>query len=398
MDVGTVLRDARQRAGLSREQVSQRTKIQLAKIDALEANAFERLPEGIYLDGLIRAYATEVGLDGGELLAQVRRSATAAPADHAPAPVAVPLVTPPAAPVIQPAASPAYQPAEVTYTAPALHPPSEATVASAVHDGSGRRGIGRFALPLLALLVAIGFGAYLYDRSRPFGRAEVLTPALSHDNERAAAAHIADAEAAQPIPDDAVPADRPSSTAHHSEEPAQPSAQAERAAAAAPAPAAAPATSRSASTRSDSAPAPVAPEVADARSAPRAPSAPEATSPLSGTWVLDTRVESSSYRGYEGLQLAYRLQLEQQGTRISGEGVKTAENGTPLAARARTPISVSGSIEGDRVVLTFTEHGTQRASGGKMILDRYDDGVLRGRFSSSAARSAGTAEARRPRS
>jgi hypothetical protein len=31
-----------------------------------------------------------------------------------------------------------------------------------------------------------------------------------------------------------------------------------------------------------------------------------------------------------------------------------------------------------------------------MILDVHEDGVLRGRFSSNAARSTGTAEARRP--
>jgi hypothetical protein len=46
--------------------------------------------------------------------------------------------------------------------------------------------------------------------------------------------------------------------------------------------------------------------------------------------------------------------------------------------------------------LTFTERGTRRETDGKMILDVNDDGVLRGRFLSSAARSNGTAEARRP--
>ena len=56
---------------MTREAVSQSTKIQLAKIEALEANAFERLPDGIYLDGLIRAYANEVGLDGSEMVARL---------------------------------------------------------------------------------------------------------------------------------------------------------------------------------------------------------------------------------------------------------------------------------------------------------------------------------------
>ena len=72
MSVGEELRQARQQAGLSREQVSQSTKIQLAKLEALEQNAFERLPEGIYLDGIVRAYARTVHLDGDALVERVR--------------------------------------------------------------------------------------------------------------------------------------------------------------------------------------------------------------------------------------------------------------------------------------------------------------------------------------
>ena len=44
MDVGRELREARLRAGLSREQISQSTKIQLPKIEALEHNDFTQLP------------------------------------------------------------------------------------------------------------------------------------------------------------------------------------------------------------------------------------------------------------------------------------------------------------------------------------------------------------------
>jgi hypothetical protein len=47
-------------------------------------------------------------------------------------------------------------------------------------------------------------------------------------------------------------------------------------------------------------------------------------------------------------------------------------------------------------MLSFIESGSQRESAGKMILELHEDGVLRGRFSSDAARSTGTVEARRP--
>ena len=101
-------------------------------------------------------------------------------------------------------------------------------------------------------------------------------------------------------------------------------------------------------------------------------------------------------RAYEGLHLGYRLQLQQSGGRILGDGVKIVENGRQLGERSRTPIAVQGTLEGDRLTLTFIEGGTRRASGGKMILQLHEDGVMRGRFSSNAAKSSGTVEARRP--
>src|SRR5687767_3953513 len=63
MTVGTKFRQAREHARLSAQQISNRTKIQLYKIEALENNEFDRLPQGIYLDGIVRAYAHEVGID-----------------------------------------------------------------------------------------------------------------------------------------------------------------------------------------------------------------------------------------------------------------------------------------------------------------------------------------------
>ncbi|MDQ3440211.1 MAG: hypothetical protein M3478_07655 [Planctomycetota bacterium] len=118
---------------------------------------------------------------------------------------------------------------------------------------------------------------------------------------------------------------------------------------------------------------------------------------LSGTWSLDTEVQSSSMRAFEGLQLGYRLQLNQQGDRITGHGQKIRENGRELTAPARTPISVHGTIEGNQLVLTYTEQGHRRASHGTFVLQRDDDGTLRGKFSSDAAQSSGLAAARRPR-
>jgi cytoskeleton protein RodZ len=61
--VGSELRDARERAGLSLRTVADRTKIPVQTLEALERDDISRLPGGIFLRSFVRAYASEVGLD-----------------------------------------------------------------------------------------------------------------------------------------------------------------------------------------------------------------------------------------------------------------------------------------------------------------------------------------------
>jgi cytoskeleton protein RodZ len=70
MDLGSTLRDARERRGLSLAQLSSTTKIPLTHLEAMEANVFELVPPGIFLRGFLRAYAREVGLDPGRIIDQ----------------------------------------------------------------------------------------------------------------------------------------------------------------------------------------------------------------------------------------------------------------------------------------------------------------------------------------
>jgi hypothetical protein len=106
-------------------------------------------------------------------------------------------------------------------------------------------------------------------------------------------------------------------------------------------------------------------------------------------------VESSSYKGYAGLRLGYELTLEQDGDRVTGVGRKVTENGAGIGPRAQTPLTVTGTIEGDRLTLNFVERGARRATQGKFVLLVDDGGTLRGRFTSSAAQSSGRVEAHR---
>jgi hypothetical protein len=116
---------------------------------------------------------------------------------------------------------------------------------------------------------------------------------------------------------------------------------------------------------------------------------------LTGWWTLTNQVHATSYQQYRGLRLVYHLRLQQAGNRISGHGQKWAENGRPLSRAGRTPIEVSGTIQGRRLMLRFTEQGLRRVSGGAFELTVMDDGQMSGTFHSDVAQSTGSSVAQR---
>ncbi|HET7042446.1 MAG TPA: hypothetical protein VFI13_10520, partial [Gemmatimonadales bacterium] len=125
----------------------------------------------------------------------------------------------------------------------------------------------------------------------------------------------------------------------------------------------------------------------------------EAAGPdLSGWWELTNTIASTNYAAYRGLRLTYRLQLEQDGDRLTGRGQKWAEEGAPVSAAARSPISVTGRIEGNKVTLQFTERGARRDTTGSFAWTLAPNGnALHGTFWSTAANTSGSSVARRMR-
>ena len=80
---------------------------------------------------------------------------------------------------------------------------------------------------------------------------------------------------------------------------------------------------------------------------------------------------------------------------MTGSGKKITENGNGIGRRGQTPLSLSGTIAGDRLTLNFVERGARRATRGRFVLILDEAGRLRGRFSSNAAQSSGLVEADR---
>ena len=58
----------RKKAGVSLEQIADRTKISLRFLRAIEAEEFEKLPGGIFSTSYLRQYAALIGYDEVELL------------------------------------------------------------------------------------------------------------------------------------------------------------------------------------------------------------------------------------------------------------------------------------------------------------------------------------------
>ncbi|MFL6293609.1 MAG: PBP1A family penicillin-binding protein [Thermoanaerobaculia bacterium] len=118
------------------------------------------------------------------------------------------------------------------------------------------------------------------------------------------------------------------------------------------------------------------------------------SSDLSGWWEMTNRIEETNYAQYKGLRLGYRVQLEQEGNRLTGRGQKWTEDGRTLGSSGRTPITVTGKIDGRKVTLSFTEHGAKRStSGGFTWTLSADRTQLRGSFWSTAADTRGRSTA-----
>jgi len=69
-NIGMDLRHAREQAGMSLLDLSARTKIRVALLEAIEREQFERLPPGLLTRGYLRAYAREVGVDPEAIVRQ----------------------------------------------------------------------------------------------------------------------------------------------------------------------------------------------------------------------------------------------------------------------------------------------------------------------------------------
>ena len=126
--LGATLKAARERAGLSLDQVAQQLKLAPRQVKALEEEDFAQLPGRTFARGFVRNYARLLNLDGDALLAQIPDAA------HAPGLVA-----------------------------PSLQ--STGTFMGEVPSGVGRSAFGRWLVPLALVACVVAAGSYEWYRS-----------------------------------------------------------------------------------------------------------------------------------------------------------------------------------------------------------------------------------------
>src|SRR3546814_11449125 len=76
---GKRLKSAREKAGLSIQDVAERTRVPARHLVAIEEGRFQDLPALAYSSGFARSFAQAVGLDGAGIAAQFRGEASPAP-------------------------------------------------------------------------------------------------------------------------------------------------------------------------------------------------------------------------------------------------------------------------------------------------------------------------------
>jgi len=74
---------------------------------------------------------------------------------------------------------------------------------------------------------------------------------------------------------------------------------------------------------------------------------------IDGHWEIVVTPTSSTVKNYIGLDITWAIFVSQDGENFTAEGEKVREGGRPVPPKARSPITIKGRIDGDRVMATF---------------------------------------------
>lgn len=111
---------------------------------------------------------------------------------------------------------------------------------------------------------------------------------------------------------------------------------------------------------------------------------------LSGEWTLDLKIELTSYRPYQNLEVGYKVYLDQVGLTVSGKGEKWWVDGEEIPFSQHDLIEMNGMISGESLPLSFSLRGSNRETVGIFRLKVDGGQKLVGSFSTTGADSRGS--------
>ena len=400
MTPGETFTEARQQCGLSLEELATRTKIRVERLIAIEHMDAEHLPDVFYVRGYVRTMATELGLDP---VAVTERYIAAFREQSPSAKIAAP----------EPSSTRRVMTEEGRAIAQLVEGKSQDEAPAVMPEVI--RLAASSPMVLAALITATGItlatGFWMLAGSNSGGGSRVARRVAANTVKEPSARSALDA-ATQPVattgesdavttpmtipPADFAPVPRRASKPHATVPSMRSRPKVVRPHSATPTGTLAAQAGEPATIVAPEAATPIAspPPEADPNTRLEPSANPEMpTGELSGSWMLINQIEQSNVTAFHDLTLGFRLELNQDGNRVRGHGFKWTENGRPVPGTGQTPISVDGTVEGNRLALTFTERGARRTSRGSFKMQVAEDGSLRGSFSSDVARSSGRARA-----
>ncbi|HEX8517231.1 MAG TPA: hypothetical protein VF868_13625 [Bacteroidia bacterium] len=119
------------------------------------------------------------------------------------------------------------------------------------------------------------------------------------------------------------------------------------------------------------------------------------TKNVNGKWKITCHIKSSTYKAYVGKSSGFKIYLTQDDDKIKGQGEMWWVDDKEIPYEQHLPITVEGKVDGENMVLSYTQVGSKRTTVGEMVLNTSGGDVLNGSFSGTAADAKGTVTAER---
>lgn len=112
---------------------------------------------------------------------------------------------------------------------------------------------------------------------------------------------------------------------------------------------------------------------------------------ISGNWEIKFNINESSYIPYIGKSMTFKLFFTQVNNEIEAKGEKWWIDDIEIPFEQHDPLELKGTIEGDKLVCTYTLKGIKRTTYGNLdILISKDTRRVEGKFTGTVADTKGT--------